>query len=235
MRGLFIVLGFTSTKRDSRAIIGRYKSSEELRDIYTTNIVKRGAIKSNYIFIFKQVESGSIAWFLVSFDIKNVTSKKSGKLRKPTKEYSKIKKHMLSKLCAYVDMSTYICPENIKIEPLLTELNISNYKIEYYPITPLGEKTKKYLKETFEKTIEYLRSQLITLISRIERSDKRANKLRKLAENSITQFKEIIDIALRNKSKFETIELDLTPLITLVKSQSEKLEKTINLKWGAKL
>lgn len=104
---MYIVLGFS--KRDGRAIIDRYKSPEELRDIFVVNRVKR----SGLLFVFRETSlRDPLGFQLVTFDLKTVSGKRSGRSRKPTAEYTIIKKYLLSKLCARVDMSTYVCPEH---------------------------------------------------------------------------------------------------------------------------
>jgi hypothetical protein len=111
----FIVLGFTEGL-SSRAIIGRYKSEEELRDIFLTDKLSKAARKLYVFEICRSGELHSCLW-VVSFDVKLVRvrdpRRAGGKLyTKPSHIYTELKEAMLTYLCGHVDASTYICAED---------------------------------------------------------------------------------------------------------------------------
>lgn len=231
MTSSYIVIGFS--KRDSRAIIGRYKSPDELRDVFVADRVKRSVKRSSLLFVFRETSLGDREAFrLVTFDLKSVSGKRSGRERKPTAEYTAIKRYMLFKLCAWVDMSTYICPELVELEQLIKSLGVLEYRGPvYYSVVPFDEKAREYLRECFTKTLNYIRAQVLSLISRVEGADKRANKLRAAAESVVSAIWELQVIFNRNKSKFERIGLDAS-LLSGILEDAVKLEKAVREKWS---
>jgi hypothetical protein len=231
---VFIVLGLTSTKRDSRAILGRnqYKSLEELRDIYAVNRLRRGVLKSERIYVFRVVDSNQDSWFLVSFDIKRALGKRSGKYRKPTREYSAVKEYMYSNLCGRVDMSTYICPESVDLDTQLRALGVPNPRVEYYYVVPHDGKALEFLRDSITRTINYLYTKLLTLISKVEKCDRRAVKLRKAAESALAEYRSLVELVVRYRSKLDAIGVDTDSLISSFRSECSRLESAVKSKWG---
>lgn len=66
----FIVLGFTQ-ELSSRAIIGRYKSEEELKDIFLADRLSKAARRLYVFEVCRPAEVHSYLW-IASFDVKLV-------------------------------------------------------------------------------------------------------------------------------------------------------------------
>ena len=229
---MYIVLGFS--RKDSRAIIGRYKSPDELRDIFVVDAVKRGVRRSSLLYVFQETTSQDpLAWYLVTFDLKTVSGKRSGKPRKPTVEYSVIKEYMLFRSCAHVDMTTYICPEHEDVELLIKSLGVVEYKKpEYYVVVPLDSKAREYLKECFVEAFEKIYSKLLNMISKVEKADKRANKLREAVEKKLSALYEFQGVVVRHKEKFTSIGIDVEGFLSRVGEEAARLRKKVEEKWS---
>jgi len=228
---MYIILGFS--KKDSRAIIGRYKSPEELRDIFVVDTVKRSIRRSSLLYVFQETTpENQLAWYLVTFDLKTVSGKRSGKLRKPTTEYSVIKEYMFFRGCAHVDMTTYICPEQEDIESLIKTLGVMEYKgPEYYIIIPFDNKAREYLRERFIEAFEKTYSELLTMTSKVEKADKRANKLREAIEKKLNLLFELQGVIVRYREKFTNIGIDVEGFLSKIREETIRLHKKVEEKW----
>ena len=144
----FVVLGRTAGLRSSRRIIGRYKSEEELRDVFEVSRLNRHARR---LLVFRVVEPGDDAWHLVSFDIRGVVGRRSGRVRRATKEYSVIKQGMFWSLCGRIDNSTYICPcDTSDIPRRYTD------RVETWTVVPHDPKTLEEVRSSVESTVMWL-------------------------------------------------------------------------------
>jgi len=161
---MFIVLGLTEKIKSSKRIIQRYKTEEELRDIFKVDRLRRVARK---LLVFRVVGEPA-KWYLVSFDLKQVKKKKGG-YRIPTKEYSIIKDVAYWNMCARVDNSTYVCPPD-GVEEVETKIKEYTEYVEVYPVEPHDEKTTDYLMERLSETIMYIITQLLMQAEKIEKT-----------------------------------------------------------------
>jgi len=157
---MFIVLGLTEKIKSSKRIIQRYKSEEELRDIFKVDRLRRGRL-----LVFRVVNEPA-KWYLISFDIKQVR-KKGGGYRLPTKEYTVIKEAAFWNMCARVDNSTYICPPD-GIEEVEGKIREYTDYIEVYPVEPHDEKTIEYVEEKLGDTIMYIITQVLAQAKKLE-------------------------------------------------------------------
>jgi hypothetical protein len=216
----FIVLGFTQGL-SSRAIIGRYKSEEELRDVFLTDRLSKAARK---LYVFETCgELHSCLW-VVSFDVKLVRVKdprrSGGKLyTKPSHIYTVIKESMLTYLCGHVDASTYICGENYsdEVENILLQVtDRDKFKIESYPVKPWRDVDKEFVVESIRAAIEWLQAKSIALAAKVR--DAKPKGFRQV-EKKASKFLENLIIASKyapkvmEKLKVLGIDLDLTRIV----------------------
>jgi hypothetical protein len=229
---VYIVLGFS--KKSSKAIIGRYKSPDELRDIFVVDVVKRSVRRSSRLYVFQETTpEDPLAWYLVTFDLRTVSGKRSNKPRKPTIEYSAIKEHMLFRACAHVDMSTYICPEHEDVELLIKSLGVVEYKKpEYYVVVPLDSKAREYLRECFVSAFEKVYARILTMTIKAERADKRANRLREAVEKKLSALYEFQGVVARHREKFTSIGLDVEGFLGKISEEAARLRRRVEEKWS---
>ena len=156
----FIVLGGTSTIKSSRRIIGRYKDVTELRDVFEVTGLRKPARR---LLIFEVVDSpDDDTWYLISFDIKEVIGRKTGRPRAATKEYSIIKDRMYWCLCGRIDNSTYVCPEDHSDIPR----KYTEY-VEVWPVKPFNEETLEAMREAVSRAVLYVNMQLLAMRTRL--------------------------------------------------------------------
>jgi len=156
----FIVLGETEGVKTSKRIIGRYKSYEELRDVFETSKLTKPARK---LLVFRVADPGEEdAWYLVSFDIGKVVGPRSG-VRRATKEYSVIKYLMWWSLCGRIDNSTYICPD-----PLASDIpKRFTDRVEVWSVKPFDSKTLERMREAVRIAVTWVQAQLLMACSRL--------------------------------------------------------------------
>ena len=212
-RRRFIVLGKTAELGSSKRIIYRYKSEDELRDIFITNKMTKKALKE--LLIFKVVSVDDLdTWYLISFDIKEVIGRKSGKRRRATKEYTVIKEHMFFDLCGKIDNSTYICPE-----PQDTYVKEFTKYVELYRVKPFDNKTLEAMKESIKYTITWLRIQLMLAQKKLHARGKTK------AKNIVKELREVLNI---HSDKVARL-IGQEPIKQL-KKETDELEKKIEEK-----
>jgi len=148
---MFIVLGRTEGLRSSVRIIGRYKSEDELRDIFLTDRlrkpVRRPPRHCSEIYVFKVVdEDDEDTWYLVSFDIS-----RHDLGRKPSKEYTIVKESMLLRFCIHIDFSTYLCPvDSSDVPQQFTD------RVEVYRVKPWNDRTLNRMRELMVDTLNFV-------------------------------------------------------------------------------
>lgn len=69
------------------------------------------------------------------------------------------------------------------------------------------------------------------MTSRVERADKRANKLRVVAESTISAIRDLQVIFAKNRAKFESIGLN-TSLLGEILEDAARLERVVREKWS---
>jgi len=207
------VLGNTANVKSSKRILGRYKDVVELRDVFEVSRLKKQARK---LLIFKVVDSvDEDTWYLISFDIKEVIGRRSGRPRYATKEYTIIKDRMFWNLCGRIDNSTYICPKDSSDIPR----EFTNY-VSVWPVVPYDNKTLNAMKSSVEEALVYVKLQLMLQLTKIRKEEvhgRAREKARKLVRRAET---------LLRTPWISKVERLLDRKIVL--SEVEELKKTIS-------
>ena len=145
--------------KSSRRIVGRYKSYEELRDVFEIDRLRKQARK---LLVFKVVDVDDESWFLISFDIGKVVGPRSG-VRRATKEYTVIKCLMWWSLCGRIDNSTYICPD-----PLASDIpKRFTDRVEVWSVKPYDERTLERMREAVRIAVTWVQAQLLAACSKL--------------------------------------------------------------------
>jgi hypothetical protein len=201
----FIAVGWTGGL-SSRRFIGRYKSLEELRDVFRLDRLTSAV--SRRLYLFKECEVSEECMWLISFDIKLVKVRRpdrSSRLyREPSHEYSIIKEMMYSRLCGSVDMSTYICFENESdmVREYLEVVAPGFYRLESYHVRPYDDKTWEHVKWAFEETVDEFsrRAEQLAASLRSRRPGKRAGA-RARAQRLLERLRSALEVARKHKDK----------------------------------
>jgi len=206
----YVALG--RSPRDSRSVLRRYKGSGELRDIFVMDRLRMG---SGGLYYFYEAVGDwlPIAFYLVSFDIGGYEPK----------VYSRVKARMMFNACAHVDLSTYICPEEVEIPEA--------GRVEAFWVRPLGE-AREYLKERFMDTFKQLSERLAEMTGKVAGADRRANRLRRAAEKLLATAPAVARMLRKHKEKFETIDVNAEDIAESIESSAEELRKALARKWG---
>jgi hypothetical protein len=227
----FIVLGFTQGL-SSRAIIGRYKSEDELRDVFLTDRLSKAARKLYVFEVCRPEELYSCLW-VVSFDVKLVRvrdpRRAGGKLyTKPSHIYTELKESMLTYLCGHVDASTYICGENYskEVEAILLQ-ETDKFKVESYPVKPWRSIDKEFTAEKIRAAIEWLQAKSIALAARVR--DAKPKGFRQV-EKKASKFLENLGVASKYApkvmEKLKALGIDLD-LIRIVEESRKRVEEAL--------
>lgn len=243
----FVVLGRTRGRR-SVELIGRYKSGEDLRDVFklSENGVGRAARRDLYIFEICKPSDPNCLW-LVTFDLKLVRVRDptriknrdkvieiNGKLyRKSSQEYGDIKEVMFENLCGSIDMSTYICFYDVSdaIENYLREVTDREFfKIETFYVKPYRDVERNLIVEAITKTINWLNERALRLAHRVETVDRRGLGM---ASKAAKEFVETLQIprALISKavSKLKALGIEID-ILKAVESATERVRKALELR-----
>jgi len=154
----FIVVGYTSSLRSSKPIIYKCKDlSRELRDVFAVGFLTSAARR---FYVFRVVdEVDEDTWYLISFDIKYVYTKKTAQRTRPHKEYTKIKEEMFSRGCGHVDASTYVCPEDSSDVPKdVADTDPEAVRVEVWPVKPHDERTREYMRQAVLEAVNYYKT-----------------------------------------------------------------------------
>jgi len=169
----YLVLGRTRG-RASIHLIGRYKGEGDLRDVFTTSSIPRSRRLGLYVFeIADAAKPEDLVWHIITFDI---SVARGG--RRAGYEYSYIKDMLLLRLCASIDSSTYVCPEDYTelLRGYLGRVSES-YRLETFRVKVFRDKERELLKEAFTETIEYILGALARLRDKVvELKARRVNK-----------------------------------------------------------
>jgi hypothetical protein len=188
----YVAIGWTGGS-SSRRFIGRYKSIDELRDLLKLDRLTSSALKHLYVFKICDGEADRCLW-LISFDIKYVLvrrpNRSSNIYRKPSHEYSEIRRTLYSRLCGLVDLSTYICfeDESNLVRGYLNAVAPGYHTLESHLVRPYDDRAREWVRRAIEETIEDLASgaQHISTRLRSMKPNNRAkalDKAQKLAES----------------------------------------------------
>jgi hypothetical protein len=173
----YLVLGRTRG-RASVHLIGRYKSGEDVRDVFTTTGIPRSKRLELYVFeIVDAARPEDLVWHIITFDI---STARGG--RRAGYEYSYIKDMLLLRLCASIDSSTYVCPEDYTglLREYLSRV-AESYRLESYTVRTFRDKERELLREAFSETLEYVLGVLESLKNKI--LELRARKATQAAKN----------------------------------------------------
>ena len=228
----FVGVGYTA-HQSSRAFIRRYKSEEDLRDVFELQRLSKASLKRLYIFEVCSSSENSCLW-LVSFDVKEVRVRDPRRavksFRKPSHEYSHIKEVMFEHLCGSVDASTYICLEDTSslVESYLRSVSSEDkFRVESYPVKPYSEKERVFVKEAILKTVEWLQAKALALVSKVEKTDSRALwRVEKSAREFLTTLALLESKASLYREKLSSLGIGVD-VGFLVKSARESVEKAL--------
>ena len=205
--GGYVVLGDTSNLGSSVVLIRRYKTVEDLRDIFTgDDSVARRALKHREkgIFVFEECRRDEDCLFLISFDIKSVRTRRGTKsgstTRKPSHEYSEIMDMLYTNLCGSVDLSTYICADDVSgdVDRYLGEVSTSYHIVRLY-VRPWRDEDRELVMEAVQETLGRVLARALAMASRVSNSRQGYGQLRKKA----TEFLEALSVAREVARKLE--------------------------------
>jgi hypothetical protein len=207
----FIAVGWTRGS-SSRRFIGRYKSLEELRDVFKLDRLTSAVARR--LYLFEECEASESCLWLLSFDIKLVRVRRAGggskPYRKPSHEYTFIREMLYSRLCGPVDMSTYICfdDESFRVRGYLDLVAPGFYKLESYHARPYDDRARDLVRRALEEAVEELagRAQQLALRLRSLRPGNRARAKAgalKLAE----MLRSALDVARARRGEIEELGL----------------------------
>jgi hypothetical protein len=235
---LYIIIGRTHRFRDSRVVIGKFKDlSRELQDVFVAEKIRRGVRRREQeVYVFRAVENDPLAWFFVSFDIKAP--------KKPGYEYTVIMREMFFNLCARVDRSTYICPEEVDADSILERVRVKEANKETYYVAPNDERAASYLREAIvsgvsisegeppKSPLSYIRLALTEMILSVRKADRRANRVREYAEQLLARARGVLELVRRCRAKFTAIGVDPSQIELEIEGLVKTLEAAIKEKWG---
>jgi hypothetical protein len=159
----YLVLGRTRG-RASIHMIGRYKGEGDLRDVFTTTGIPRS--KRLELYVFELVDAArpeDVVWHIISFDISRA---RGG--RRAGYEYSYVKDMLLLRLCASIDSSTYVCPEDYsKLLKDYLDRVAESYRLESYQVRVFRDRERELLRGAFSETLEYVLGVLEQLKAKI--------------------------------------------------------------------
>ena len=229
----FIALGFTSG-RCSIELIDRYKTSEDLRDIFLLNERQIGRAFRRKLYIFEVCREGEPSClFLISFDIRLVKpvnpEKASKEYRKPSHEYRHIKEMLYYSLCIggkeVLDNSTYLCFEDtsIMISSYLSErTDPDKFRVETYLVRPFSDVEKQLIVEGLNRTVEWLEAQSMAIVSALKnpRSRKAEEKAGSILAISPALVAKVAE-------KLRALGIDPEPFIKRISATREAVEGAV--------
>jgi hypothetical protein len=208
---VFIAVGWTRGF-SSRRFTGRYKSLEELRDVL--RLGRLTSASARRLYLFEECETLEGCLWLLSFDIKLVKVKRSGRsskpYRKPSHEYTVVKEMMYSRLCGSVDMSTYICfdDEGFRVRGYLDIVAPGLYKLESHHVRPFDGKTWDLVRRALEEAVEELagRAQQLALRLRSLRPGSRARAVAGALKHA-EMLRSAVEVARAHRGEIEKLGL----------------------------
>jgi hypothetical protein len=234
-RSKFIVLGYTAG-RCSIEIIDRYKSDEDLRDIFEVDGLKIGRAIRRKLNVFEVCSANvSDCLWLISFDIKMVRVRDGVKsYRKPSHEYSIIKEMLFTSLCGSIDLSTYICFTDMSgvVRDYLLRITDSEelFRVKSYYVRPYRDVDKELVIESIKDTIEWLESKTLSLVSKISSvAPQGFGQVRKKVKELIERLKSAIVIGRIASKKLEMLGVNVN-LEKIITDNMKKLEEALELR-----
>jgi hypothetical protein len=213
----YLALGRTRG-RASVHIIGRYKGEGDVRDVFTVASIPRSRVLDLYVFeIVDSPKPVDVVWYIITFDINRA---RGG--RRPGYEYSYIKEMLLLRLCASIDSSTYICPEDYS--SLIREYlgRVSEYRLEVFGVRVFRDRERELLRQAFQETLDYILGVLEQLKTKIvELRAKRVTKALKNVARKADRIAGTVEAALNEDNAMKVS-------IALRSSIRSKLEDAIS-------
>ncbi|MDT7890164.1 MAG: hypothetical protein RQ885_14475 [Desulfurococcales archaeon] len=239
----YVALGWTGGS-SSRRFIGRYKSIDELRDLLRLDRLSSSAIKHLYIFKICDGEGDRCLW-LISFDLRLVMvrrpNRSSNIYRRPSHEYSEIRRMLYSRLCGSVDLSTYICleDESSLVRGYLDAVAPGHYILEAHKVRPYDDRAREWVRRAIEETIEELTNRAQDISTRLGsmRPNNRAkalDKAQKLGESlrSALTLARIHSDKLRELGIEVNVEAELEKALKLLETERHSTTNTHRFKLG---
>jgi len=207
----FIAVGWTRGL-SSRRFTGRYKGLDELRDVLRLD--RLTSATSRRLYLFEECSPSESCLWLLSFDIKLVKVKRSGRsskpYRKPSHEYTVLKEMLYSRLCGPIDMSTYICfdDKSFKVRGYLDLVAPDFYKLEFYHVRPYDDKARDLVRRALEEAVGELigRAQQLALRLRSLRPSSRARALAG-ALKLVEMLRSAVEVARTHRGEIEGLGL----------------------------
>ena len=202
----YLVLGRTRG-RASIHMIGRYKGEGDVRDVFTTTNIPRSRILELYVFeLVDAARPEDVVWHIITFDISRA---RGG--RKAGYEYSYVKDMLLLRLCASIDSSTYVCPEDYSklLKDYLDQI-AESYRLESYQVRVFRDRERELLAEAFTETLEYIFGVLEQLKAKIlELKAKRVTKALRNAAKRAERIARTVEEALNRGDNAMKVSLAL--------------------------
>jgi hypothetical protein len=185
---------------------------EELRDVLRLD--RLTSATSRRLYLFEECSPSESCLWLLSFDIKLVKVKRSGRsskpYRKPSHEYTVLKEMLYSRLCGPIDMSTYICfdDESFKVRGYLDLVAPDFYKLEFYHVRPYDDKARDLVRRALEEAVGELigRAQQLALRLRSLRPSSRARALAG-ALKLLEMLRSAVEVARAHRGEIEGLGL----------------------------
>jgi hypothetical protein len=216
----YLVLGRTRG-RASIHIIGRYKGEGDVRDVFTTTGIPRS--KRLELYVFELVDPSNVSpedlvWHIITFDI---STARGG--RRAGYEYSYIKEMLLLRLCASIDSSTYVCPEDYsKLLKDYLDRVAESYRLESYQVRVFRDRERELLREAFTETLEYVLGVLARFRDKVvELRAKRATQAARNVAARADRLARAVEAALSHE------DIVVKVSIALRKSIRSKLEEAL--------
>jgi hypothetical protein len=214
----YLVLGRTRG-RASVHLIGRYKGEGDVRDVFTTTGIPRSRILELYVFeLVDAARPEDLVWHIITFDISRA---RGG--RRAGYEYSYIKDMLLLRLCASVDSSTYICPQDYTglLKDYLGRV-AESYRLESYVVRVFRDRERELLREAFTETLEYVLGVLARFRDKVvELRAKRATQAARNVAARADRLARAVEAALSHE------DIVVKVSIALRKSIRSKLEEAL--------
>jgi hypothetical protein len=185
---------------------------EELRDVLRLD--RLTSATSRRLYLFEECGASENCLWLLSFDIKLVRVRRSGRssriYRKPSHEYTVMKEMLYSRLCGSVDLSTYVCfeDESFRVRGYLDIVAPGYYKLEVYHVRPYDGKTWDLVRRALEEAVEELAGRAQQLALRL-RSVRPSNKARATAGalKLVEMLRSAVEVAGAHRGEIEKLGL----------------------------
>jgi len=167
----FVILG-TTKGMSSAVVIGRYKTAGEIKDLLIgdAKAAKRAARRG--LHVFERCMSTEECLYLVSFDIKAARvrgrSRTGRSTKRPGDEYVKVREMLYMRLCGTVDLSTYVCTEDVAsdVERYLNSV-ASGYHIVRLYVRPWRDEDRELVRESVQRTLDWVTGRARTVATRV--------------------------------------------------------------------